>query len=201
MYKRQTASHAKILKRQTDEVVLCFDSDTAGLNAASKAFRILAPSGILIRLALLPEGEDPDSLIRKEGIEALRTIIENAPEFFDFQIDRRGGKLNEGSLRERLNFAKELAADIALIDDKMLLDSLISRVTIRLGVGEDDIRKLVRDAISAKSRAEKVALKRDAVIARRQAENGERPGDYGANPNEVPPVPSCLLYTSPSPRD
>ncbi|MBP6600765.1 MAG: DNA primase [Verrucomicrobiales bacterium] len=195
-----TASHAKILKRQTDEVVLCFDSDTAGLNAASKAFRILAPSGILIRLALLPEGEDPDSLIRKEGIEALRTIIENAPEFFDFQIDRRGGKLNEGSLRERLNFAKELAADIALIDDKMLLDSLISRVTIRLGVGEDDIRKLVRDAISAKSRAEKVALKRDAVIARRQAENGERPGDYGANPNEVPPVPSVIEISNRSIR-
>ncbi|MEQ1843373.1 MAG: DNA primase, partial [Verrucomicrobiales bacterium] len=149
-----TESHAKLLKRHTDEVVLCFDSDTAGLNAASKAFRVLAPSGMLIRLALLPEGEDPDSLIRKQGISALREILENAPEFFDFQIDRRGGKLNQGSLRDRLNFARDLSADIALIEDKMLQDSLISRVTIRLGVGEDDIRKLVRDAVAAKVRGE-----------------------------------------------
>jgi DNA primase len=171
-----TPDHARILKRHTDEVVLCFDSDTAGLNAASKAFRILAPSGMLIRLALLPEGEDPDSLIRKQGIEALRGILETAPEFFDFQIDRRGGQLNQGSLRERLNFARDLSADIALIEDKMMQDSLISRVTIRLGVGEDDIRKLVRDAAAAKSRTEKAQFKREAVSQRRQAESAERPG-------------------------
>jgi DNA primase len=169
-----TPDHARILKRHTDEVVLCFDSDTAGLNAASKAFRILAPSGMLIRLALLPEGEDPDSLIRKQGIEALREILETAPEFFDFQIDRRGGKLNQGSLRDRLNFARDLSADIALIEDKMMQDSLISRVTIRLGVGEDDIRKLVRDAVAAKSRTEKAQFKREAVIRRRQSESGGR---------------------------
>lgn len=176
-----TESHAKLLKRHTDEVVLCFDSDTAGLNAASKAFRVLAPSGMLIRLALLPEGEDPDSLIRKQGISALREILENAPEFFDFQIDRRGGKLNQGSLRDRLNFARDLSADIALIEDKMLQDSLISRVTIRLGVGEDDIRKLVRDAVAAKVRGEKAAHKREAVIQRRQNEGGGRPEAQSAN--------------------
>lgn len=176
-----TPDHARILKRHTDEVVLCFDSDTAGLNAASKAFRILAPSGMLIRLALLPEGEDPDSLIRKQGIGALREILESAPEFFDFQIDRRGGQLNQGSLRERLNFARDLSADIALIEDKMMQDSLISRVTIRLGVGEDDIRKLVRDAIAAKSRTDKAQFKRDAVNLRRQSESSGRPERGGEN--------------------
>ena len=176
-----TPDHARILKRHTDEVVLCFDSDTAGLNAASKAFRILAPSGMLIRLALLPEGEDPYSLIRKQGIGALREILESAPEFFDFQIDRRGGQLNQGSLRERLNFARDLSADIALIEDKMMQDSLISRVTIRLGVGEDDIRKLVRDAIAAKSRTEKAQFKRDAVNLRRQSESSGRPERGGEN--------------------
>ncbi len=184
-----TDSHAKLLKRQTDEVVLCFDSDSAGLNAASKAFRILAPSGMLVRLALLPEGEDPDSLIRQHGIDALKEILDSAPEFFDFQIDRRGGKLNQGSLRDRLNFAKDLSADIALIEDKMLQDSLISRVTIRLGVGEDDIRKLVRDAIAAKRRGEKAAQKREAIIQRRQTEPGNatapaQSSDSEGNPGE-----------------
>lgn len=179
-----TESHARLLKRHTDEVVLCFDSDTAGLNAASKAFRVLAPSGMLIRLALLPEGEDPDSLIRKQGINALREILESAPEFFDFQIDRRGGKLNQGSLRDRLNFARDLSADIALIEDKMLQDSLISRVTIRLGVGEDDIRKLVRDAVAAKVRGEKASHKREAIIQRRQAEGGGRLAATNMNPGE-----------------
>ncbi len=169
-----TPDHARILRRHTEEVVLCFDSDNAGLNAASKAFRILAPSGMLVRLALLPEGEDPDSLIRKQGPDALREILAAAPEFFDFQIDRRGGKLNHGSLRERLAFARELSGDIALIEDKMMQDSLISRITIRLGVGEEEIRKLVRDAIAAKARAEKVVAKRERIIEQRQ---GSRPAE------------------------
>ncbi len=55
-----------------------------------------------------PKARTPIPLIRKKGIDALREILETAPEFFDFQIDRRGGKLNQGSLRERLNFAREL---------------------------------------------------------------------------------------------
>lgn len=150
-----TPDHGRILKRHTDEVVLCYDSDAAGLKAASKAFRILAPSGMLIRLALLPDGEDPDSLIQSRGADALREILDAAPEFFDFQIDRRGSGLNQGPLRDRLNFAKDLAGDMALIEDKMLQDSLISRVTVRLGVGEEEIRKLVRNEVATKLRLEK----------------------------------------------
>lgn len=175
-----TKDHARILKRHTDEVVLCFDSDTAGLNAASKAFRVLAPAGILVRLALLPEGEDPDSLIQKEGIGALETILDASPEFFDFHIDRRGSALTQGPLRDRLNFAKDLSADIALIEDKMLQDSLISRVTVRLGVGEDDIRKLVRNAAVSRDRVEKAQVRRENIS--RARESGEKtPPETGAN--------------------
>ncbi len=171
-----TPDHARILKRHTEEVVLCFDSDNAGLNAASKAFRILAPAGMLVRLALLPEGEDPDSFIRRHGIDALREVLETAPEFFDFQIDRRGGKLNQGSLRDRFAFARELAVDIALVDDKMQQDSLISRIAIRLGVGEEDIRKRVREALSARIRGEKVQRQREFAQQRRS--EGKAPAEH-----------------------
>lgn len=158
-----TPDHARVLKRNADEAILCFDSDAAGQNAAKKAFRILAPSGMLVRLALLPEGEDPDSLIQKHGPDALRQILEHPPEFFDFQIDRRGSQLSSGTLRDRLNFAKDLAEDISLVEDKMLQDSLISRVTVRLGVGEDEIRKQVRDAVANQERLEKSRHRRESA--------------------------------------
>ena len=179
-----TDEHARILKRHTEEVVLCYDSDTAGLNAASKTFRILAPSGMLIRLAQLPPGEDPDSLIRSQGIDALKTILANAPEFFDFQIDQRGSRLNDGTLRDRLNFAKILAADIALVGDKMVQDSLISRITTRLGVGDEDVRKEVRNAAAAIQRQEKNRNRRQAIANRRQAE--QTPNGYEEQQNGSP---------------
>lgn len=185
-----TEDHGRVLKRHAEEVVLCFDSDTAGINAAGKAFRVLAPTGMVVRLALLPEGEDPDSLIRSQGVDAFREILENSQEFFDFQIDRRGSSLNTGTLRDRLNFARDLANDIALIEDKMLQDTLISRVTVRLGVGEEDIRKLVRNARVASERVEKAKTRRAAVQRNRQNEGNGPPSrqedDYTSTGSDEP---------------
>lgn len=168
-----TQDHARGLKRHTDEVVLCYDSDTAGVAAATKAFRLLAPTGILVRMALLPDGEDPDSLIKSQGVEVFQKILDTSPEFFDFQIERRDSALNQGTLRDRLNFAKELAADVSLIEDKMLQDSLISRITVRIGVGEDEIRRFVSDASRARIRAEKSGKRRDAVRQQREGKTSE----------------------------
>ncbi len=67
----------------------------------------------------------------------------------------------------------------------MLQDSLISRVTIRLGVGEDDIRKLVRDAVAAKTRIEKAQTKRELVQQRRATENGPGPAPADAGATEA----------------
>jgi DNA primase len=179
-----TEQHARLLKRHTGdsgEVVLCYDSDTAGYNAVVKAFRQLAAVGVLVRVAQLPAGEDPDSLIRSRGADALKTILLGAPEFFDFQIDHHGGTRNLNDLRERLAFARELSENIALIEDKMLQDSLIARVTTRLGVGETDIRKLVADVKRAAERTARSVSKREAIESRREAESAPagdaRPGN------------------------
>ncbi|MCB1061357.1 MAG: DNA primase [Verrucomicrobiae bacterium] len=177
-----TEQHAKILKRQvgeSGEVVLCYDSDAAGYNAMKKGFRALASEGLLVRVIMLPPGEDPDSLIRKSGPEALKKIVAEAPEFFDFEIDRNSRTRNLDSLRDRLAFVRELAENIALVDDKMLQDSLIIRVTTRLGVGEAEVRALVAEAKSAALRTERSQNRRDAAEQRRTSGNPQSPQASG----------------------
>lgn len=173
-----TEDHAKVLRRQCEEVTLCFDSDNAGIKAAGKAFRLLAPKGMLVRLAFLPEGEDPDSYIKKHGVDAFRTVVDGSLEYFDFHIDRKGSRLSSGPLRERLDFAKELSADIALVENKMLQDSLINRIAMKLGVGEAEIRKQIAGAAKVQKRTEKNKKIREL---REQEKN---PGGGG----KVPPL-------------
>ncbi len=194
-----TDQHARLLKRQvgdSGEIILCYDSDNAGYNAAVKAFRVLAAEGLLVRVAMLPAGEDPDSLIRNHGAEAFRELIAQAPEFFDFQIDRHGGTRNLDSLRDRLAFVRELSENIALVKDKMLQDSLIIRVTTRLGVGEADVRKLVAEARAATLRQERGQQRREAAEVRRQ-EEGPRPsrpaGATGPPPTQQGQVTDLTL--------
>lgn len=166
--------------------MLCFDSDNAGQAAIIKAFKQLAKAGVMVRVGALPEGEDPDSLIRAQGVEAFQKIIDEAPEFFDYQIDRRSSGLKSDTLRDKLEFAREIAENIALIDDKMLQDSLINRIAIRLGVGDGEVRNLVADAKRAAERSEKTQKRREAVQARRKDEKAANDPEISGGLDEPP---------------
>ena len=77
-----TADHARILKRYVDEVVLCFDSDNAGQNAAVRSLDSLLASGLAIRVATVPAPHDPDSFIKEFGGAAFAKLIENGARLF-----------------------------------------------------------------------------------------------------------------------
>src|SRR5271170_6658711 len=83
-----TADHARILKRYVDEVVLCFDSDNAGQNAAVRSLDSLLASGLAIRVAVVPSPHDPDSFIKEAGVAAIKELIEKAEGFFDYYLNR-----------------------------------------------------------------------------------------------------------------
>src|SRR5208282_2374997 len=78
-----TADHARILRRYVEEVVLCFDSDEAGQNAAVRSLDNLLASGLAVRVAVVPAPHDPDSFIKASGGPAFKQLIERAEGFFD----------------------------------------------------------------------------------------------------------------------
>ncbi|MES2707641.1 MAG: DNA primase [Verrucomicrobiota bacterium] len=139
-----TPQHARLLRRHTDQVVLCYDSDNAGYKAAASAFTELSKEGIFVRVAALPPGEDPDSLIRREGVAALRQRLDEARDFFDFQIDLRAAKSDLSDTRERMKVLRELAENLAKLKDRPVLDAALNRCATRLNIGPDEIRKMVQ---------------------------------------------------------
>jgi DNA primase len=82
-----TGDHARILKRYVDEVVLCFDSDTAGQSAAARVQESLIASGMAIRVVTIPSPHDPDSFIKERGAQAFQVLISGASEFFEFYLE------------------------------------------------------------------------------------------------------------------
>jgi DNA primase len=141
-----TEHHAKMLKRVCNEVILCFDSDNAGREATEKAFRILSPQGISVRVAALPPGEDPDSLIRKEGADALRTIITDAPEFLEHQIRHLRASAKSESTVERVRMAEQVASAISVFSGVAQRITAVNKVAKLLEISEEQLNAMVKRA-------------------------------------------------------
>lgn len=141
-----TDRQAQILKRQVDQVVLCFDSDGAGQKAAERSFPALLQCNLTVRVATMPPGEDPDSLIRQGGAEAFRERIERAQDFFDFQMERLGRQYDLGTPRGKAQFATRIAESVALLTDGVLREATVEKVSALLGMSPDVFRPLLKKA-------------------------------------------------------
>jgi len=107
-----TRGQAEILARFVDEVVIAYDRDAAGGAAALRGMRILGDSGLSVRVALFAEGDDPDSLVRRDGADAMRAAIDGAVPFYRFYVQSLASKYDlttvagkERSLAEAREFA------------------------------------------------------------------------------------------------
>ena len=141
-----TSEHARILKRYIDEVVLCFDGDKAGRNAAVRALDDLVSSGLAIRVASIPPPEDPDSYIKKHGADAFKRILANAQGYFEFLLQFLVDTHTVDSDKGRIAIVREMGAALAKTGNSVLLDTHAQRTAQRLGVSAEAVRMEFRKA-------------------------------------------------------
>ena len=135
-----TADHARILKRYVEEVVLCFDSDTAGQGAAVRSFDLLLAAGLSIRVAGLPAPHDPDSFLKNFGADALRKLIAEAPAFFDFYLDRLCHQNDSATDRGRAAIVQGMAEAVNKSGNQVVIDTYAQRTALRLSVAANAVR-------------------------------------------------------------
>lgn len=131
-----TPEQARMLQRFVETVVLCFDSDRAGQEAVARSLPALLGCGMEVKVARLPEGEDPDSLIRGKGADAFRAVIEGAKNFFDHALEILAAK---GALNDptgKAAAAKRLGPYVAMIKETVLRETTAKKICARLGISE-----------------------------------------------------------------
>src|SRR5438876_1875778 len=141
-----TESQARVLKRFADEVVLCFDADTAGQKAAERSLDALLANGLIVRVSEMPAGEDPDSLVRREGQEQLEKRVAGARDFFDYWVEHEVAATDLSSLGAKMQLARKLAETASRVHDPMMRGEIVSKVSSRLGVSALDFATLLPNA-------------------------------------------------------
>jgi DNA primase len=148
-----TENQARILKRFVSEVVLCFDADTAGQKAAERSLDALLQNNLIVRVAEMPAGEDPDSMIRRSGKDEFEKRVAGARDFFDSWIEHEAASTDLDSLGAKMQLARKLAETVARVQDPLMRGEVANKVSARLGVPRSDFERLLtkpaRDRVSA----------------------------------------------------
>lgn len=135
-----TDQHARIIKRYVDEVVLCFDSDEAGQNAAVRSLDHLLASGVAVRVAVMPKPHDPDSFIKANGGEAFRQLVASADGFFDYYLNRLCLQNDAATDKGRLTILRDMAEAVDKTGSAVLVDKYAQKTALRLGVAPEAVR-------------------------------------------------------------
>jgi DNA primase len=153
-----TEKQARVLKRFVNEVVLCFDADAAGQKAAERSLDALLENDLIVRVAEMPPGEDPDSMVRGKGRKDFEKRVENAQDFFDYWIEREAATTNLNSLGAKTQLARTLAETIGRVRDPLMRGQVISKASARLGVPAADFENLVPKTFRARPAEEDRAV-------------------------------------------
>ena len=108
-----TEDHARILRRYTDNLVMAYDGDSAGLKAALRNSGMFEEAGCNVRVLAMPSGQDPDSLIQEEGVGAFHHLVNQALPLLDFRLEQLRQEHDLQSAEGRLAYVRAAAAAIA----------------------------------------------------------------------------------------
>lgn len=163
-----TPEHAALIKRMTENLVLALDADEAGIKAAGRAARVALQSGLHVKVARLPSGQDPAELIRSEGgTEAWKKAIKDAKDIIAFLLDVLEERMPERDRFRRavetvvLPFVSDTASPIAR-------EQYVREIAERLKVSESAVAETLRTVTSDTPRVsqEKPAEKLVGVSSR-----------------------------------
>ncbi|MBD8069179.1 DNA primase [Bacillus sp. PS06] len=137
-----TEEQAKMIRRNVESVILCYDSDQAGIDAAFRASKILSDAGCYVRVALMPEGLDPDDYIKKYGSEKFNNDVIGASltlMAFKMQYFRRGKNLQDEG--ERMRYIEEVLKEISTLDSAVEREHYMRQISTEFSVSIEALKE------------------------------------------------------------
>jgi DNA primase len=194
-----TDEHAAMLRKYAKRAILCYDGDNAGIKASEKTFRKLAAAGLEVYMATLPPGEDPDSLIRSQGADALRQAIEQARPYLEVRagIEMRAA---QGDANARAALIPRMADLASEITDTIRRGVAVTDLASRLNTGLEDLRLTVEEIIrSRKENPHSSRSEREDMPEYSEEEEAYMPSNEYAP--SAPPVRVRPIRLHPAMRD
>ena len=141
-----TENHLQKLFRYTSEIVFCFDGDSAGRRAASRSLDIALPEmrdGVTAKFLFLPDGEDPDTMVRNLGTEKFKSQIESATPLSEFLFEELSADIETETGEGKAKLSKLIAPKINRIPAGVFKQLMLEELSRKTGISADDLKTYV----------------------------------------------------------
>ncbi len=134
-----TEAHLQLIKRFTQKVKLIFDPDAAGVRATLRAADLITPSGLSVEVVQLPEGQDPDSFIRVQGVEPFMGLLTRSAKLMDFAMEQCLMDPDAHTIDGKLRIIQTLLPAIQKIPHRIERGYYLKKLAEGLQVNEQDL--------------------------------------------------------------
>lgn len=185
--------HTTLISRFTNRAVLIFDSDMAGEKATERGITTLIAGGLDVSVARLPEGEDPDSFVRKSGAEEFRTRIREARPFVEYLARLYASRGDFDNPERSATAIRSLVETIALIPDRLRRELYVNTLAVEYHLSESLMaRELERATGKAKSTTRAAPPLSRNLPAAVEPPPGEPPPGEPPHDADAPSVPAKI---------
>ncbi len=215
-----TSEQIRLIKRFTNKVTVLYDGDPAGIKASLRGIDMLLSEGLEIKVALFPDGEDPDSFARSHSKEEIENFLDTSEiDFISFKHNLIAGEIGRDPIR-KAELIREIIRTISLIPDQVVRTVYIEETASKLNVRQEmliqEVSKARRDFIASGEYEKKREAERIARLAEREAAQTPRntgaafdntvsnrsigptsvgnAGNVSRTPNDIPPPPEDEYY-------
>ncbi|GAW91901.1 DNA primase [Calderihabitans maritimus] len=143
-----TVEQGKLLRRFTSNVAIGYDADTAGAKATLRGLDVLRDLGFQVKVIALPEGMDPDDLLRQRGTEAMEHLINSALTLMEYKLEQAIAAHDTNTVTGKVEAVNSILPDLAKIENSIARQSYVQKIAERIGIpGEavyQELRKYIR---------------------------------------------------------
>jgi DNA primase len=157
-----TEGHLRLMRRFAQKIVLIFDPDPAGVKAAMRGFDLFAGSGMKVNVVSLPDGDDPDTYLKKRGYEEFAVRLRESVKFMDFVLVQVAKNGSTSPIDEKVEQAAEMLGFIAKLPSGIERDHYLKKTAETLGVDE----LLLRQEMASRHKAPTGPRQRSAAPVR-----------------------------------
>ena len=169
-----TSEHAQLLARYTNEVVISYDGDGAGVAAAQRAIPILEKTGLKVKVLQVTGAKDPDEFIKKYGREAFGRLIDQSENQITYRLEQIRRKYTLEDDGQRVEFLREAAEMVAGLPSPVEREIYGARAAEAAGISAEAMGQEVKRALARRIRKEKKQEERRNLAPAQQLQPEER---------------------------